>query len=114
MITLGGTNAQFHCNGSGTVLVWEVDGLPNNDQSIENRGITDNTVSSSGTVQSTLTVPATTENNGTTVRCFIGSSLFSLTIVGNSSTLTVLPGLCYYNTSVSVTMSLQVLVQSSM
>ena len=95
MITLGGTNAQFHCIGSGNVLAWEVDGLPNNDQSVVDREITEHTISSSGTVQSTLTVPATSENDGTTVRCFIGSSLFSLTLVGNSSTLTVLPGLCY-------------------
>ena len=39
--TLEGLNAQFHCAGSGTVLVWEVDGLPITDQTIENRGITD-------------------------------------------------------------------------
>ena len=96
LTTLGGTNAQFHCNGSGTVLAWEVDGLPNNDQSIVDRQITEHTISSSsGTVQSTLTVPATSENDGTTVRCYIGPSLFSLTLIGNSSTLTVLPGLVY-------------------
>ena len=96
LTTLGGTNAQFHCNGSGTVLAWEVDGLSVNHQIIVDRGITEHTVSStSGTVQSTLTVPATSENDGTTVRCFIGPSLFSLTLVGNSSTLTVLPGLAY-------------------
>ena len=99
LTTLGGTNALFHCNGSGTVLAWEVDGLPLNHQNIVDREITEHTVSpSSGTVQSTLTVPATSENDGTTVRCFIGPSLFSLTLIGISSTLTVLPGLCYYNT----------------
>ena len=50
--TLGGTNALFHCNGSGTVLVWEVNGLPQTDQNIADRGITHETVSSSsGTVQ---------------------------------------------------------------
>ena len=38
--TLEGLNAQFYCAGSGTVLVWEVDGLSNNDH-IENRGIID-------------------------------------------------------------------------
>ena len=48
------------------------------------------TVSSSGTVQSTLTVPATLVNNGTTVRCLIGSSLFSLAVGVNSSTLNIL------------------------
>ena len=97
LTTLGGTNAQFHCNGSGTVLAWEVDGLPLNHQNIVDREITEHTVvSSSGTVQSTLTVPATSENDGTTVRCFIGPSLFSLALIGNSSsTLTVLPGLVH-------------------
>ena len=89
--TLEGLNAQFHCAGSSTVLVWAVDGLPINDQSIENRGITDEIASSSsGTVQSTLTVPATLVNNGTTVRCFIGPSLFNIAVVGISSTLTIL------------------------
>ena len=88
--TLEGLNAQFHCTGSGTVLVWEVDGLLINDLSIANRGITADTVSSSSTVQSNLTVPATLVNNGTTVRCFIGSSLFNIAVVGNSSTLTIL------------------------
>ena len=96
--TLGGTNALFHCNGSGTVLAWEVDGqYHTNDQTITDRGITEHTVSSSGTVQSTLTVPATSVNNGTTVRCFIGSSLFSLSVVGNYSTLTILPGMLLYS-----------------
>ena len=92
--TLGGMNALFHCNGSGTALAWEVDGLPLNHPSIVDREITEHTtVPSSGTVQSTLTVPATSVNNGTTVRCFIGSSLFSLSPVGNYSTLTILPGM---------------------
>ena len=91
--TLGGKNALFHCNGSGTVLAWEVDGLPLNHPSIVDQEITELTVSSSGTVQSTLTVPATSVNNDTTVRCLIGSSLFSLSVVGNYSTLTILPGM---------------------
>ena len=70
----GGTNALFHCNGSGTVLAWTVDGLPLNHQNIVDREITEHTItSSSGTVQSTLTVPATSVNNGTTVRCFYWS-----------------------------------------
>ena len=70
-----------------------------NHQNIVDREITEHTISSSpGTVQSTLTVPATSENDGTTVRCLIGPSLFSLTVVGNSSTLTVLPGLVHVTT----------------
>ena len=89
--TLEGMNALFYCNGSGIVLVWEVDGLPLNHQNIVNRGITANTMSSSGTVQSTLTVPATSVNNGTTVRCAISSALFGgVQVVSNYSTLTIL------------------------
>ena len=94
MTTLGGTTALFHCAGSGVGIIWIVDGLPLTDQSIVDRGITDNTVSSSGTVQSTLTVPATQENNGTTVQCIISSAFVGgIQVVSNSSTLTILPGI---------------------
>ena len=87
-----GTNAQFHCAGTGNHLVWEVDGLQADHPDILARGIKDVTPSSSGTVQSTLTVPATSVNNGTTVRCAISVSLFSTPAISNYSTLTVLPG----------------------
>ena len=87
-----GTNAQFHCAGTGNYLVWEVDGLAPDHPDILARGITTVTLPSSGTVQSNLTVPATSENNGTTVRCAISVSLFILPVVSNYSTLTVLPG----------------------
>ena len=87
-----GTNAQFHCAGTGNYLVWEVDGLQADHPDILARGISDVTPSSSGTVQSNLTVPATSVNNGTTVRCAIGVSLFSTPAISNYSTLTVLPG----------------------
>ena len=87
---LVGTNSQFHCAGTGNYLVWEVDGLALNDPDILARGISD--VTSSGTVQSNLTVPATSVNNGTTVRCAIGVSQFSLTAISNYCILTVLPG----------------------
>ena len=89
-----GTTAHFHCAGTGNYLVWEVDGLALNHPDILARGISDVTPSSSGTVQSNLTVPATSENNGTTVRCAIGVSQFSFTAISNYSTLTVLPGEC--------------------
>ena len=56
---LVGENALFHCSGSGVTVLWIVDGLYVTDTSITDRGITRNTASSSGTVQSTLTVPAT-------------------------------------------------------
>ena len=87
-----GTNALFHCAGTGNYLVWEVDGLQADHPDILARGISDVTPSSSGTVQSNLTVPATSVNNGTTVRCAIGVSQLSLTAISNYSTLIVLPG----------------------
>ena len=90
--TLVGTNAQFHCAGTGNILVWVVDGLQTGNSDIVSRGITEHTILSSGTVQSNLTVPATSENNGTTVRCAISVSLFSTPAISNNSTLTVLPG----------------------
>ena len=89
---LVGTNAQFHCAGTGNYLAWEVDGLQADHSNILARGISDVTLPSSGTVQSNLTVPATSVNNGTTVRCGIGVSQFSLTAISNYSTLTVFPG----------------------
>ena len=87
-----GTNAQFHCAGTGNVLLWEVDGLQADHSNILARGITSDTITDSGTVQSTLTVPATSVNNGTTVRCGISVSTFSAPVASNYSTLTVLPG----------------------
>ena len=89
---LVGTSAQFHCAGTGNILVWEVDGLQIGNSDIVSRGITEHTIPSSGTVQSNLTVPATSVNNGTTVRCAISVALFSTPAFSNSSTLTVLPG----------------------
>ena len=85
-----GANAQFHCAGTGVVITWEVDGLISSNPVISSRGIASVLSSSSGTVQSTLTVPATSVNNGTTVRCRLFSS--STSIFSNNSTLTVLPG----------------------
>ena len=88
-----GTNAQFHCAGTGNHLWWVVDGLQPDHPDILARGITTVTLPSSGTVQSNLTVPATSVNNGTTVRCDISVSLFSVPfVISNYSTLTVLPG----------------------
>ena len=93
---MAGTNAHFHCAGTGHFLVWEVDEVQADHPDISAHGITVVTLPSSGTVQSNLTVPATSVNNGTTVRCAIGVSLFSLTAISNYSTLTVLPGEVYY------------------
>ena len=92
---LVGENALFHCNGSGFTVGWEVDGLNVFEVIIVDRGITQHTVSSSGTVQSTLTVPATLVNNGTTVQCVI----YPGEVTSNTATLTVLPGeLCKIKT----------------
>ena len=87
-----GTNAQFHCAGIGNYLVWEVDGLQADHPDILARGIAKVTPSSSGTIQSNLTVPATSVNNGTTVRCAISVSLSSTPAISSNATLTILPG----------------------
>ena len=92
LTVLPGIDAQFYCGGTGEILIWEVDGLPLNIAEIKERGITAVTVTFSGTVQSNLTVPATSVNNGTTVRCAISVSLTSMSIISNFSTLIVLPG----------------------
>ena len=89
---LVGTNAQFHCAGTGNYLVWEVDGQLPSHPNIVDRGITELILQFSGTVQSNLTVPATSVNNGTTVRCAVRESLFSTPVISNYSILTVLPG----------------------
>ena len=83
-------NALFHCNGSGIAIAWIVDGILATDTSITAHGITDHTVSSSGTIQSTLTVPATSVNNGTTVQCIVLS--LSGSVTSNNATLTVITG----------------------
>ena len=85
-----GTDAQFHCTGTGVTISWEVDGLTSSNPVIIGRGITAVLIYLSGTVESTLTVPATSVNNGTTVRCRLFSS--SGSIFSNKSILTVLPG----------------------
>lgn len=90
---LGGSSARFHCAGIGELLTWEVDGSILSDQSIIDRAITAVTLpSSAGTVQSNLTVPATSVNNGTTIRCAISVSLFLAPAVSSNATLTILPG----------------------
>ena len=85
---LVGENALFYCNGSGVVLAWIVDELYSTEASIKQRGISAvSSSSTSGTVQSTLTVPATLVNNGTTVQCVI----YPGEVTSNNATLTVLP-----------------------
>ena len=95
---LVGENALFHCNGSGVVIQWIADGVyvTKTDPVIVDRGISlISAVTSSGTIQSTLTVPATSVNNGTTVQCV----LYPGEVTSNNATLTVLPGeLCWTDT----------------
>ena len=88
---LVGENAQFHCAGTAdaVILQWIVDKLLATNTNIKARGIVFDTVTTTGTIQSNLTVPATIENNGTTVYCKI---LFPGEVTSNNATLTVLPG----------------------
>ena len=51
---LVGTNAQFHCAGTGNYLVWVVDGLQADHSSISSRGVTSDITTDSGSVHSTL------------------------------------------------------------
>ena len=87
---LVGESALFRCSGSGLVIQWIADGVYVTDTNsvIVDRGITASSAVSSGTVQSTLTVPATIVNNGTTVQCM----LYPGSVNSNNATLIVLPG----------------------
>ena len=87
-----GANAQFHCAGTGNYLLWIVDGLQTEHPDISARGIDDVTRSSSGTVQSNLTVPATSVNNGTTVRCVVSAGFGVTPAVSNQANLRVFQG----------------------
>ena len=92
LIVLPGVDAHFYCSGIGEIVIWEVDKLPLNNAEIKGRGIKAVTNTSSGIVQSNLTVPATSVNNGTTVRCGIRTSLTSIPVISNYSMLIVLSG----------------------
>ena len=89
MSALIGENAVFYCNGSGAIIQWIVDGVYATHSNITARGIVIHIETLSGnTLQSTLTVPATLENNGTTVQCIV----FPSEVTSDIATLTVLPG----------------------
>ena len=87
---LVGENVQFHCAATGAATIaWKVDDLFSTDTRIIDRAIFHNTpVTASGMLQSKLTVPATIENNGTTVHCV----LYPGEVISNNATLTVFPG----------------------
>ena len=69
--------ATFHCvvigNGLNTVLQWLIDGHLDASTPFEARGIDADTEEDpvAGTLNSTLTIPATTVNNMTTITCRI-------------------------------------------
>ena len=90
MTALVGTDAQFHCAGTGKLLTWLLDGVPY--QSNNDHGLCDNTEPTEFGVQSNLTVTATLQNNGTSVKCGIQTSNTSL-VYSDEATLTVLPGM---------------------
>ena len=84
-----GEKAVFFCNGSGVIIQWTVDGVYATHTNITGRGITIHTETMYWhTVQSTLTVPATLENNSTTVQCVI----YPGEVTSDKATLTVLRG----------------------
>ena len=94
MTALIGTAAQFHCAATGYILTWLVDGLLHDNPTIIARGVSVVTRPGvSGSIQSNLTVPATLENNGTSVQCAI-TSLTSVPALSDPATLRVLPGVC--------------------
>ena len=85
----------FFCNGSGVIIQWTVDGVYATHPNITGRGITVYVETFFGNiVQSTLTVPATLVNNGTTVQCVI----YPGEVTSDKATLTVLRGeLCTHH-----------------
>ena len=86
---LFGENTVFHCAGTGATIVWIVDNKFATDTEITSRDIRPSIpVTASGNIQSNLTVPATIENNGTTVHCV----LYPGEVASSNATLTVLPG----------------------
>ena len=90
MTVLVGTDAQFHCAGTGQFLNWLLDGVLY--QSNNNQVPYDNTEPTESGVQSNLTVPATLEKNGTSVKCAI-HTLSSVPVCSDEARLTVLPGM---------------------
>ena len=70
--------------------MWIVDGSLHYYQNVVVRGISAHVVPFPSSLESTLTVPATPENNGLTVQCIIQSTL--LRSYSRCCTLTVLPG----------------------
>ena len=70
------SDAIFSCDGTGFTLLWCIDGLQDNNIAIVDRGIDVDTISDpvARTWNSTLTVPATQENNKTVIQCEVVGS----------------------------------------
>ena len=70
------TTAVFHCNATGLLFEWFIDGHAGNTPQAIARGVevTDNT--EDGTINSTLTVPATMDNDNITMSCAVGGNGF--------------------------------------
>ena len=70
------SHAVFSCNGTGSVLFWYIDGLQEDNPVNVDRGIDADTLPGSvdGTHNSTLSVPATLENNETVIQCVVFGS----------------------------------------
>ena len=70
------SHAVFSCNGTGSVLFWYIDGLQEDNPVNVDRGIDADTLPGSvdGTRNSTLSVPATLENNETVIQCVVFGS----------------------------------------
>ena len=87
----------LYCNGSGVIVKWIVDGVYATHSNITAQGIAIHIETFFGnTIQSSLTLSATLENNGTTVQCV----LFPGEVTSDNATLTVLPGKINMYTSV--------------
>ena len=81
-----GEYTQFHCAAIGAdIIAWKVDDLFATDIRITDRAIFHTTPV---TAQSSLTIQATIENNGTTVQCV----LYPGEVTSNTGILTVLSG----------------------
>ena len=70
------TIAIFHCTGNGILFQWFVDGHGGSTPQAMGHGVefTDNT--EDGTTNSTLTIPATMDNDNITIYCAVGGNGF--------------------------------------
>ena len=67
------SNVLFNCTGNGSTFVWTVDGIAVPNPDIASRGVTASSETSigGGMILSTLSIPASVENNNTDVLCTV-------------------------------------------